>query len=373
MMRIMQLLSGDLWAGAEVQGYELCKALSNMPALDLTVVLFNHGELERRLRAADVKVVVIDESRHGLIGLFFKVMALAVTIRPQLIHTHRYKENLIGGMVSVFLPGCRSLRTVHGADEIVPHGILAATKHHVRKVLDRFIGNWIQKNAIFVSEELKVKLAPLYSRCSCRYIANGIDANAVLKMAEEAELNLREDKINVAFVGRLVPVKRVDIFIGIAALSEENYLNQFYFYVLGSGPGIEDAKKQVDQLGLNNVEFSGFVNPSAPWLSKMQALCITSDHEGLPMTLLEALSLKVPVVSRAVGGIPAVLNTSNKCAGLLIEKQDPELFLKALIDLQTEPEKREQMVEEGNLIVNNHFSMSRQAEKYFDFYADILQ
>jgi len=56
-----------------------------------------------------------------------------------------------------------------------------------------------------------------------------------------------------------------------------------------------------------NCTFTGFVRDPAGWINQMDLMAITSDHEGLPMSLLEAMALGVRIVSRAVGGIPRLL------------------------------------------------------------------
>ena len=59
--RVLHIASGDLWAGAEVQLFTLVKTLHKYLNVPVSVILLNHGELENKLRAAGIKVIVLDE------------------------------------------------------------------------------------------------------------------------------------------------------------------------------------------------------------------------------------------------------------------------------------------------------------------------
>jgi hypothetical protein len=113
-VRILHVVSGDLWAGAEAQVAALVAELARSPQLQLHAVVLNHGELEMRLRAAGVGVTVLDESQLSAWRILRGIRAVVRDFRPDVIHTHREKENVLGGLAAR-LAGCASLRTVHGA------------------------------------------------------------------------------------------------------------------------------------------------------------------------------------------------------------------------------------------------------------------
>ena len=116
----MHVASGDLWAGAEVQLYTLAKTLHSQTDAIVSVVLFNHGTLEHKLRVAGIHVVVIDESALNGIQILLRLVRNIREQRPDVIHTHRIKENILGSIAAILCCNIPSLRTVHGAPEHNP-------------------------------------------------------------------------------------------------------------------------------------------------------------------------------------------------------------------------------------------------------------
>ena len=101
------------------------------------------------------------------------------------------------------------------------------------------------------------------------------------------------------------------------------------FYVFGEGPLRAELEAEAERLGITAAaRFMGFTHEVAANLKAMDLLLLTSDHEGLPMIVLEAMTLRVPVVSHAVGAIPALLDEGR--GGTLLTTQAPEAFARAI-------------------------------------------
>lgn len=116
-MSVVHLDSGDLWAGAEVQLYNLVLELHVRSDIDLKVMLFNYGVLENRLRGAGVPTTVFNEMALGGLRLLRLLTSFLRRHRPHLLHTHCMKENVLGTLASLVCPGTHSIRAVHGAPE----------------------------------------------------------------------------------------------------------------------------------------------------------------------------------------------------------------------------------------------------------------
>lgn len=362
--RVLQLASGDLWAGAEVQLFHLAGYLQQRDEVELLVVLLNPGELQQRLMAAGIAVIVIDESSHGFFRLLWLLMAIVRDFRPNIIHTHRQKENLLGSLAAMLLPRCSSLRTVHGADEHMP--ARGQWLKRVRKAVDQLAGRWLQTHVVCVSAALKEALADRYAAHQLVVIANGIDVAAVQALAAGPVPGLPDDRIKVAFIGRMVPVKRIDLFVEIARLVGQQCPNQYQFYAIGDGPLLETARQQATEYGLDNLTFTGFRADSPQWLAAMDRLCMVSDHEGLPMVLLEAMALRVPIIARRVGGIAATLD--NGAAGHLVDSAAPQAFADVLVSFADDAAVPEGYLAKAWQRVNQHFSARVMADRYLAIY-----
>jgi glycosyltransferase involved in cell wall biosynthesis len=95
----------------------------------------------------------------------------------------------------------------------------------------------------------------------------------------------------IGIVGRLVPVKRVDLFLEIAksVLSQQSAAAKPIFRVIGDGPLRSQMESLADRLDIaNQVDFMGHVDNAERAIAQLDVLILCSDHEGLPMVALEA-------------------------------------------------------------------------------------
>ncbi|MDT8452091.1 MAG: glycosyltransferase [Gammaproteobacteria bacterium] len=330
-MKILHMASGDLWAGAEVQLYHLARELAASSQVDLMIVLLNDGQLANALRAIGVQVIILDESSLSGLSILIHLYRLVLKFKPDVIHTHRSKENVIGGLVA-FITRTASVRTAHGANEF------ADQKFNLRRaafsLLDKISGWFFQRSIIAVSPELVGKLKTTYPHRKITVIPNGINVASVIEKSNlPVEFERCAEHFNIAFVGRFVPVKRPDIFLRIAinTLNRSQQQN-IHFYMFGDGPLCADANRTILENGYQHrIHTPGFVSNIAPYLKAMDVLLFTSDHEGLPMTLLEAMALHVTVVSRDLPTIKQVL-CDGEC-GYVLTSDQPEDFSRLITRL----------------------------------------
>ncbi|WP_171047797.1 glycosyltransferase [Pedobacter xixiisoli] len=108
-------------------------------------------------------------------------------------------------------------------------------------------------------------------------------------------------------------------------LRDEGYL--FSLTMVGDGDDFELAKASA--YGLENVDFTGFLynNDVVSEMRKATALILFSNYENQPVVITESLSLGVPVVATAVGGIPEMIDESN---GILVQPNDVDALSKAI-------------------------------------------
>lgn len=318
-IRVMHIASGDLWAGAEAMLAALAGAQSRRPELALSAIVLNEGELARRLRALGVDTCVLPESSQSFASLCRAARARVRAVRPQFIHTHRIKEDLLGALASFGAAGAIRVRTVHGRDE-------SANANSVVAKCRRAIHTLCIRTQFALSFAVSASLATEL-RQSLKHVAhvsNGIDVDSLRGLARR-EGRERSSPIRVGLVGRLVPVKRIDLFIGMAAQLQSRAPGAFLFHIYGDGPEQARLMELAARKSLGEVlRFEGFVTDAAARIAALDLLYLTSDSEGLPMTALEAMAVGTPVVSAAVGELPEVLDQGG--AGTLVRRQHPEAY-----------------------------------------------
>lgn len=309
-IRILHLISGDLWAGAEVQAYTLIRQLSRTPKLEVAALVMNPGTLADKLRALGIRVEVVDETRLNPGKIILRLFRLIEDWKPDVIHTHRDKESILGLIANRLSRNVPSVRTIHGIEE---HPLTIGRRGFRRWLVtkgDQCVGRLSGQAIIAVSAALESELTRRFSQKRVVVIENGVDIDG-LREQVSTSVNQRHNSgvTRIGIVGRLVPVKRVDLFLKMAALLHQEHPDRAWaFDVVGDGPERAKLGALCDQLGISSVvTFHGHRQDAAQCLARLDVLVMCSDHEGMPMVALEATALAVPLVAHAVGGLNEVV------------------------------------------------------------------
>lgn len=368
-LKIMHVASGDLWAGAEVQLYMLARAQRQQGAF-VTAILLNNGTLATKLASEGIPVNILPEAEFSSLEILRKLVSLVRTEAPDIVHTHRFKENLLGGLAA-WINRIPSVRTQHGAREFTyswqdMHKCLLHT-------MERLVGRYIQARVVAVSQELAGKLRVDFSDSHITVIENGIDPDAFTHLAPHECLppTLIQAKRRVGIVGRLVPVKRVDIFIAAAAqIIIDPALQDVEFFIIGDGPLRSALEHQASPMS-GRIHFLGATDTVHPYIQALDVLVMCSDHEGLPMTLLEAMALGIPVVGHSVGGIAQLLSAGQN--GWPVNTHESSAYAAKIIEALIDGPDRAQRIDNARLIVREKFSAPHCATLHIAMYNEILK
>lgn len=367
--RIVHLASGDLWAGAEVQLFQLVTEYVKYNE-NLLVVLFNPGQLADLLTQNNIEVIVLDETELSSLVIARQLYLILKKFKATIIHTHRFKENILGGLVAKLF-GCKSVRTEHGASEFL--NLSFDLRRFVSHVLDRFSGLFLQQKIIAVSDELKGKLSKNYPDTKIQVIENSVQFELIRQNATQSKpIDKSSKDFIVGFIGRFVPVKRTDFFYDIAknTLVANPELN-IHFYMIGDGPLIESMQQQVESEGFyDRVHLPGFKSNTATYLKQFDLLLFTSDHEGLPMTLLEAMSLNIPVMSTNLATVKKVLCDGD--CGYIMESRNPDEFSSKILEILNNPQESLDMAAKASKVLETRYSIENNIQLYQSVYDEIL-
>jgi glycosyltransferase involved in cell wall biosynthesis len=287
-----------------------------------------------------------------------------------IVHTHGFKENVLG-ILGKELAGVRySIRTVHGNPE---HQFSWKKPHKwLISQADIALGRLRQQAVIAVSTQLQTALEPQFPGIVHK-IFNFIN---VKELREEwlPKPDMSSSEIRLGIVGRLVPVKRIDLFVRtIHLLIEEGKACKGV--IIGDGPLRSELEALVSNLGLeDHIDFRGFIDPVAEEMRTLDALIMTSDHEGLPMTLLEAMALYVPIVAHKTGGVTELLDHGN--CGILVTDHTPSGYAAAIKKLFTgdSERKNQDLYKEKALTqANENFSSNNNGTEYINLYKNLVR
>lgn len=164
-------------------------------------------------------------------------------------------------------------------------------------------------------------------------VLNLIDSVNIQRYERDASIG---EYLSFCCVGRLAPEKRFDRIIYIAnRLKSEG--RKCVFNVIGQGELFDLLKKNIEDAGLEEmVLLRGFVSPPYELMAECDVFISTSDHEGYPLAVCEALCLGLPVISTDIVGSHEILydEASDTAYGILVENNKVALYeaVKDIID-----------------------------------------
>lgn len=369
---VCHIASGDAWGGAEAQIATLAAALAKRSEVDVNAIVLNRGRLAEELRSCGIPVLVLPQSEKSFLKIATEAEAFVRSKKVGVIHSHRYKENFLAALLKLRNPQLRLVRTQHGWPE-ASRG-LAGIKQWTAHALDRLTARTSADTIISVSGQLRNYLRKQVDEQRILTIRNGIDLSRLsktpTKQQAKARLRIGENEFVVGFAGRLEAVKRLDLFVAAAREIAERVPN-VKIVIAGSGRDEQKLRKLICQLGLErNSLLLGHCENSFEVVSAMDLLLITSDHEGLPMVMLEAMALGTVIVSRAVGGIPEVIADNE--TGILLNSAAPRAIGAACSGLLHDPGKRLRIAAAAKATVEREYSAERNCDQVVSLYRSLL-
>jgi glycosyltransferase involved in cell wall biosynthesis len=184
-------------------------------------------------------------------------------------------------------------------------------------------------------------------RTRARVIRYGLDAAEIgaeigHRDEERARLGVADDEILVGTVANLRATKGYPDLL-VAAKEVTRREAPVRFVAAGRGPMEAELAEQKERLGLGErFVFLGYRADAVRVMSAFDIFCLASHYEGLPIALMEALALGLPVVATDVGGVGELVTDTE---GVLVPASRPELLAEAIVRLARDPARRADMAE----------------------------
>lgn len=370
-VKVCHVAMGDLWAGAEVHLLALLTYLVRLEKLDCSVILFNEGRLAEELRKLSLSVIVISEKTHNPLTVAYHLAKIFRTIRPDIVHTHKYKDSILATVAARCVGVPHVIRVVHGMPE--PFKGLSNVNMSLYTIVDRLVVGALVDKIIAVSSDIERALVRVYGATRVVRIHNGIDLEIVqirtARLEKRKEWHLAETAMLVGTVGRLVPVKGHAVLLEALDILHRSH-RTVNLLIVGDGPLRGHLEGEVRRLGLEAfVRFAGLQAESYDFINMMDVFVLPSLHEGIPMVLLEALALQRPVVATRVGGIPEVIEHGR--TGLLAEPSDASSLARFIQQLSEDPTLAASIGKAGRTRVETEFTAGTMARKTAELYEQV--
>jgi len=298
---------------------------------------------------------------------FLELRKFIRKFKPDIIHTHTAKAGVLGRLASI-TSGHKSKR-VHTFHGHLLFGYFSPFKTKIivwiEKLLAIFthnlfaVGNQVMQDLVeariapakkFVVMPPGLELRPLPSR------------NTALQT-----LGLDAKKIYCSFIGRLTPIKRPDRFLKVVEIVKFDCPN-LEFIVAGAGELFEVSKKYAEDRNLP-ITFLGWREDIETILAASDFTILTSDNEGMPLSLIQAGMAGVPAVATNVGAVADIVQDN---ATGFVTPLTPEAISESARKLVANTEIRRSMGKAASKWTKERFSVNRLVDDHEQQYKELL-
>lgn len=323
---IMSAPGGPLLAEAEKAGFDVVRLEHMVPVLSPRTDPRALQELTRELR-------------NG---------------RFDIVHTHSAKAGALGRIAAHRVGVPAIVHTFHGFPfhdfQLWP---LRAGYIQIEKALGRITDQFLAVGGAVAAQAISLRIAPAER---IRTIASAIDLNiptasATTRAAARRLMDLPDDALVVGTVGRLAPQKAPQDMV--AAIASMDRSDVFCVWV-GDGPMRQEVARLVDRRKLaDRFVLLGERRDVAALLPGFDVFALSSLYEGLPCSLVEAMTCGIPVVATAVNAVPEVVVPGR--TGLLVPAAAPDLLGRAVAYLLDHPAEGSRMAAAARVQLGDRF------------------
>ena len=292
-----------------------------------------------------------------------KIIRIIYKFKPDIIHTHTAKAGFMGRIAGIMYP--RSIKIIHTFHGHLLYGYFPKWKTKLIISAEVILG-YFTDFLIAVGETVKEELISVGVGNQRKFLVINPGIEEIPRLEKKAwvkKFNLPEDKFIIAFVGRLTKIKRIDRLVEVIKLAKKE-LNTVHFIIAGGGIEEEYLKRQVEDFHLP-VTYVGWIKSLNEITCLADAYILTSDNEGTPISLIQAMIAGIPIISTDVGSVSDVVE--NGVSGILT-KANPEELFQAVKIISTNQEKYRLFSTNSRQIGLSKFSLEKFVEKYSELY-----
>ena len=359
-IRVLQVINSLHAGGAEslLKNFVL-QAKKNKKMQMEICVLYSNEIFKKEIKNGCISIWDLGlKFKYDLRGII-KLISLIKRGKYSIVHVHLFPANLFGSLASLFLP--KNIKFIFSEHNVYNR----RRSFKIFKILDTFIYSRYYK-IICVSKQVQVALIewlPNLQRKSV-VISNAVPVPDLSNWSPVK-------KYDVLFVGRLTKAKGVDILIKAINILKEKYQKEIKAAIVGKGYLEEELKELVKELGIGKeVEFLGVRRDIERLMKSTQVFVLPSRWEGLPLTILEAMSSGVGIIATKVGGIPEVIEHEKE--GILISPEDSETLAGAIAELLKDRELRVKLGINAYKKVKEKYSIEVYTKNILEFYKSLL-
>lgn len=358
------------------------------------------GDMGYLFVSSKEKPIIINELQREISPLmdmkaFLQIFRVLQRENPDIVHTHTAKAGTSARLAAMiynrFANG--NTHTVHTFHGHVFSGYFSRTKSLMFIWIERFLARSTDV-IIAISQSQKRDLSKKFCiapAAKIKVIPLGFDLTPffqgpALKGQFKKSVGLCDDSLLVGIVGRLVPIKNHVLFLNMArSFLDQNPDIDVKFVLVGDGELQDTLKAHAQKNGLTqHVHFCGWRKDLPDVYTDLDILALTSENEGTPVSIIEAMAAATPVISTDAGGVQDLLGPKNEGSvqegfvvcerGILCRKNDAAGFARGLKYLvEMDKSQKDEMVENANDFVDKTFSEKRLLQDMETLYLKMMK
>lgn len=306
-----------------------------------------------------------------------RIKEIIKEFKPDIVHTHASKAGALGRKAALDMRVPVVVHTFHGH---VFHSYFGKVKTELYKFIERKLATKstgiiaisdLQKNELVnihrVAKESKVNVIPLGFDLQ-KFNANLHEKRKIVR----ERYSLENDQIAIAIIGRLAPIKNHHLFLEIVDIVQKETDKKLVFFIVGDGELRDEIAQKVSDLTKKGVDIrmTSWIKDITQFNAGMDVICLTSNNEGTPVSIIEAQASQLPVISTNVGGVGNVMMDND--TGFIVPKNNARIFADKLLVLIENEALRMDMGKKGWAFVKERFHFERLVRDMENYYKGLL-
>ena len=367
-LRVLHIIPTFGIGGAERMVVNLLKAFNHEKFEVAACSLYSEAStfFEKQLKEYKIPVYYLGKHKGLDLRMIPRLYHLFKTFKPDIVHTHLYA--IRNAIIPIIL--CRIPLRFHTL-----HSIAYKETDRIGRIINWITFHFCKVIPISISQEVAKTTYDLY-HVETPIIYNGISVNCFqlkknIRSFYRKKENLKESDIIFIHVANFSPQKNHRLLIKAFGQAVKQSPNLKLLHV-GDGELRNEMEKFVKEKKLEqSIYFLGLRQDIPELLAACDVFILSSDWEGTPMTILEAMAARKPIIATAVGGVPELVE--NGVTGLLVPPKNTQALAEAILQLVGNSTLREEMGREGQRKALERFDINQIARQYEELYLKSLE